>query len=76
MATAKTMEQVLTEFGDWVPAQTAFQRCGIGDQAPTEEIEQLYAELRDLDSAGRLDAEAVTDDHGRKRFDRLRLKAA
>lgn len=76
MAIAKTIEQVLTEAGDWVPAQTAFQRCGIGDQAPTEEIEQLYAELRDLDSAGRLDAEAVTDDRGRKRFDRLRLKAA
>jgi type I restriction enzyme S subunit len=76
MAVTKTMEQVLTQAGDWVPAQTAFQRCGVGDQAPIEEIEQLYAELRDLDKAGRLDAEAVTDDGGRKRFDRLRLKAA
>lgn len=76
MTIAKTMKQVLTEAGGWIPAQTAFQRCGIGDQAPTEEIEQLYAELRDLDSAGRLEADAVTDDGGRKRFDRLRLKGA
>ncbi len=76
MAIAKTMQQVLTEAGDWVPAQTAFQRCGVSNQAPTEEIEKLYAELRDLDSAGRLETEAVTDDRGRKRFDQLRLKAA
>jgi type I restriction enzyme, S subunit len=70
------LEQVLDEAGDWLPAQTAFQRCGIGDGAPTEEIETLYAQLRTLDKAGRLEAKPVTDSNGRKLHDLLRLKAA
>lgn len=72
----KSLEQVLTEAGDWVPAQTAFQRCGVGDGTPTEEIERLYVELRELDTAGKLEAEAVIDDSGRKIYDRIRLRAA
>lgn len=73
---AKSLEEALTEVGDWIPAQDAFQRCGIGISATTEEIEPLYAELRKLDKAGRLESEPVNDKQGRKVHDRLRLKAA
>jgi type I restriction enzyme S subunit len=73
---AKTLEEVLSEAGGWVSAQDAFQRCGVGGAATTNEIEKLYAELRKLDKAGRLDAEPVNDDQGRKLHDRLRLKVA
>ena len=75
MPVDKTLEQVLSEADDWVPAQTAFQRCGIGDGAPTEDIERLYAQLRRLDTVGKLEAQAVTDSEGRKLYDRIRLKA-
>lgn len=73
---AKNLEQVLTEAGDWISAQDAFQQCGIGGAATTEEIEKIYAELRKLDKAGKLEAEPVNDDQGRKLHDRLRLKVA
>jgi type I restriction enzyme S subunit len=74
MGAGKKLEQVLTEAKDWLSAQAAFQRCGIGDGASTEEIERIYSELRDLDRAGKLEAEAVNDEHGRKIYDRIRLK--
>ncbi|HCL3287108.1 TPA: restriction endonuclease subunit S [Pseudomonas aeruginosa] len=64
---------VLAEAGDWVPAQEAFRRCGVADGALTERIEELYAELRKLDKAGRLAVEAVTDAQGRKLYDKLKL---
>jgi len=64
---------VLAEAGDWVPAQEAFRRCGVADGAQTEQIETLYAELRELDKAGLLSVEAVTDSLGRKLHDRLKL---
>ncbi len=67
---------VLAEAGDWVPAQEAFRRCGVADGALTERIEELYAELRKLDKAGRLAVEAVTDAQGRKLYDKLKLLAA
>lgn len=76
MTIGKTLEQILRESEDWVPAQIAFQRCGVGDGAPTEDIERLYAQLRDLDAAGKLEAEAVTNSQGRKLYDRIRLKVA
>lgn len=76
MMSDRSLEQVLTEASDWVPAQTAFQRCGVADGTPTEEIERLYAQLRELDTAGRLEAEAVTDHSGRKLYDRIRLRTA
>ena len=66
---------VLAEAGDWVPAQEAFRRCGVADGALTERIEELYAELRKLDKAGRLAVEVETDAQGRKRYDKLKLKA-
>nr|WP_218247930.1 MULTISPECIES: hypothetical protein [unclassified Pseudomonas] len=67
---------VLAEAGGWVPAQEAFRRCGVADGALTERIEELYAELRKLDKAGRLAVEAVTDAQGRKLYDKLKLLAA
>lgn len=73
---AKTLEEALAEAGDWISAQEAFERCGMGTSASTEEIEALYAQLRRLDYDGKLETEAVNDDQGRKVYDRLRLKAA
>ena len=66
---------VLAESGDWMSAQEAFLRCGVGDGTPTERIEELYAELRKLDKAGRLAVEAVLDARGRKLYDNLKLLA-
>ena len=72
----KNLEEVLAESGGWISAQAAFEQCGIDGAATTEEIEKIYAELRALDKAGKLEAEPVNDDQGRKLHDRLRLKAA
>jgi type I restriction enzyme S subunit len=66
---------VLAEAGDWVPAQEAFRRCGVADGAQTDQIEVLYAELRELDKSKRLAVEPVTDAQGRKLYDRLKLVA-
>lgn len=66
---------VLAEAGDWLEAQEAFRRCGVADGALTERIEELYAELRKLDKAGRLAVEVVTDKQGRKTGDRIKLLA-
>lgn len=72
-AVVSKLIDVLAEAGDWVPAQEAFRRCGVADGAQTDQIEALYAELRDLDKRGRLAVEAVTDTQGRKLHDRLKL---
>jgi type I restriction enzyme S subunit len=74
-AVVSQLIDVLAEASDWVPAQEAFRRCGVADGAPTERIEELYAELRKLDKAGRLAVEAVTDAQGRKLYDKLKLLA-
>lgn len=74
-AVVSKLIDVLAEAGDWVPAQEAFRRCGVADNALTERIEELYAELRKLDKAGRLAVEAVTDAQGRKLYDKLKLLA-
>ncbi|WP_407274920.1 restriction endonuclease subunit S [Dickeya ananatis] len=58
---ARKLVDVLTEAGDWLPAQEAFRRCGIADGAQTEEIEALYAELRVLDKSQNLSVKAVFD---------------
>lgn len=73
---AKNLQDALCEAGGWISAQDAFQRCGIGPGASTEEVEALYAELRRLDKDGKLEAETVNDQQGRKLHDRLRLKTA
>lgn len=64
---------VLREAADWLPAQEAFRRCGVADGVETVRIEELYAELRKLDKAGHLVVEAVTDEQGRKLYDKLKL---
>ncbi len=66
---------VLAEAGDWLEAQEAFRRCGVADGALTERIEELYAELRKLDKAGRLAVEVIKDKKGRKTGDRIKLLA-
>lgn len=73
---ARRLIEVLNEAADWLPAQEAFRRCGVGDGAKTEEIEGIYAELRALDKAGRISVEPVFDPRGRKLHDRLKLQAA
>lgn len=67
---------VLEEAGDWLDAQEAFRRCGVADSAPTDRIEELYAELRKLDKEGRLSVEVVTDAQGRKLSNKLKLLVA
>lgn len=74
-AVVSKLIDVLAEAGDWVPAQEAFQRCGVTDGAETDQVEALYAQLRVLDKAGRLAVEAITDAQGRKLHDRLKLRA-
>jgi type I restriction enzyme S subunit len=74
-AVVSKLKDVLAEAGDWVPAQEVFRRCGVADGSQTEQIEALYAELRELDKAGSLAVEAVTDAQGRKLHDRLKLVA-
>lgn len=71
--TSKLIE-VLKEAGDWLPAQEAFRRCGVADGAETDRIEELYAELRELDKTKRLDVVPVKDEEGRKLYDKLKLK--
>lgn len=66
---------VLAEAGDWLEAQEAFRRCGVADGALTDRIEELYAELRKLDKAGRLAVEVIKDKKGRKTGDRIKLLA-
>lgn len=70
---ANKLISVLEETRDWIAAQEAFRLCGVADGTPTERIEELYSELRDLDKAGRLKIDPVTDEQGRKLYDRLKL---
>ncbi|MNY80190.1 hypothetical protein D3C86_2211260 [compost metagenome] len=74
MVLDKKLENVLEVAKDWLSAKTAFQRCGIDNGSTTEDIEKIYAELRDLDKSGRLELETVKDDQGRKIYDRIKLK--
>jgi type I restriction enzyme S subunit len=65
---------VLAEEADWLPAQEAFRRCGVADgTTTTDQIEQLYAELRTLSKAGQIAVKPVRDEAGRKVGDQLRL---
>lgn len=74
-AVARQLMDVLTEAGDWMSAQEAFRRCGIGDGAKTDQIEAIYTQMRALDKASRLAVEPVNDVHGRKLYDILKLTA-
>lgn len=72
-AVAKKLLDVLKEAGGYIPAQEAFLRCGITDGSLTEQIEVLYAELRQLDKTQRLLVNSVADEQGRKLYDLLLL---
>jgi type I restriction enzyme S subunit len=72
-AMPKTLIDVLTEAGDWVPANDVFTRCGVIDGTPTEQIEPLYNQLRDLVNSGRVEVQPATDAEGRKISDQLKL---
>jgi len=72
---AEKLIEVLTNDGDWMEAREAFRRCGVTDGTQTDRIEVLYAELRELDQAGKLLVEAITDGEGRKLHDRIKLVA-
>jgi len=48
-AMAIKLKDVLTEAGDWLSAQEVFRRCGVIKGTETDRIEQLYAELREID---------------------------
>lgn len=60
---------VLTEASGWLSAEEAFRRCGVADGATTDRLEELYAELRELDQAQRLEVCRLKD------CDQLKLKA-
>lgn len=76
MAGRKTLEEVLVEASDWMTASAAFQLCGVGNGAETDELEGIYSQLRALDVLGKIEIETVSDDQGRKIHDLIRLKAA
>lgn len=69
VVTMETLEQVLQKQDDWIDAQEAFKACGVADGTDTDRIEELYAELRKLDKAGRLDVERHGD------YDKIKLKS-
>lgn len=63
-----TLSEVLKTNGDWMNAQDAFRACGVSDNTETDRIEELYAELRKLDKAGKLLCERNGD------YDMIKLK--
>lgn len=71
---ARKIHEVLSESQEWLTAQEAFQLCGIEHSSQTEEIETVYAELRNLDQSGLLEIDAVYSVDGTKQYDRLKLK--
>ncbi|MFA6969964.1 MAG: restriction endonuclease subunit S [Gallionella sp.] len=73
LAMITKLKDVLAEAGDWIPAQEAFRRCGVADSAHTDQVEALYAELRELDKSNQLAVESVKDTQGRKLYDQLKF---
>jgi type I restriction enzyme S subunit len=71
----KKLIDVLRDAGGWMNAQDAFRGCGIVDGSATELIEDVYAELRELERSKRVAVEAVRDAQGQKLYDRLKLTA-
>jgi type I restriction enzyme S subunit len=64
---------VLRDAGGPVLATEAFAMCGIGNGSSTEEVENVYQELRALVHSRSLRIEAVRDAAGEKQGDRLVL---
>ena len=55
--TVTKLIDALKSAGGWVSAQDAFRLCGVGDGTDTDEIERLYAELRDNVRPGIIEVE-------------------
>jgi type I restriction enzyme S subunit len=55
------LRDVLTSATDWLSVEEAFRRCGVSDGTSTDRIEELYAELRQLDKAGTLQVRRIGD---------------
>jgi type I restriction enzyme S subunit len=70
---SKKLIDVLTEADDWITAQDAFRLCGIADQATTEQIEEIYKELRELDQSKQLLSRPIKNARGVKKADELKL---
>lgn len=70
----RTMLEVLTEAKSWLSSQEVFERCGIFNNADTDDIEKCYAELRDLDKSGLLDVKTIRNENGQKQYEQLKLK--
>ncbi len=68
-AIMETLLDVLNTQNGWVDAQAAFKACGVVDGTDTDRIEELYAELRKLEKAGRLDIKRQGD------YDLIKLKS-
>lgn len=62
------LKDVLAEAEDWLPAQEIFRRCGVVKGIETDRIEQIYAELREIDKNKLLLKRRVGQ------FDELKLK--
>lgn len=71
----RRLAEVLAEAKGWIAAQDAFRQCGIRHGATTEQVEAVFAELRDLQRANLVTVEAVRDQLGSKLYDRLRYDA-
>lgn len=69
----KSLEEVLRDAGDWLTAQEAFRRCGVASGAAVEEVELIFAQLRNLDQANLLEVQPIFDAEGRKTEDRIKL---
>ncbi|MEN5039887.1 restriction endonuclease subunit S [Stenotrophomonas sp. TWI1149] len=74
VAVSSMVKAALKESEDWITAQDLFKRCGVVDGASTEQIEDIYSQLRSLEISGALEVQAIRDDNGRKMYDRLRLR--
>ncbi|OEF42915.1 restriction endonuclease subunit S [Vibrio cyclitrophicus 1F289] len=63
-----TLLEVLTAEEGLIDAQEAFRQCGIVDGTSTDRIEEIYAELRQLEKSGQVEIERNGDG-----YDQLKL---
>lgn len=65
---ASQLIDVLAKADDWMQAQDVFELCGVSEGTLPDRIEELYAELRSLDKANRLESKRYGD------YDLIRLR--
>ncbi|MGO8255561.1 restriction endonuclease subunit S [Rhizobium ruizarguesonis] len=72
---ARTILETLIQTKDWLSAQELFARCGVRDGSSTEDVENLYRQLLELERQERVEIEEVVDlSTGAKQGDRVRLR--